>query len=207
MCEIVSDAKMSISNEWVVAVFKCNSLALKKTLVEFYRYVDDLKGVQSLHFLIRDRIDDEIVFSFRVMVEPKYKETIKSKLADKLGTLLETDKFVIDPAPKSNLAKYVAWNHEKRIADFGKSKFVQFIDVLKSLSAIVVEMIENDYFASSERVELAHVMSWMLGCTEYGLLSTSGVEVGYYDRICDKYCSYLRQSFPKAGGPNRIHSN
>ena len=58
-------------------------------------------------------------------------------------------------------------------------------------------MIENDYFASNERVELVHFMSWMLGCTEYGLLSTSGMEIGYYDRLDDKYCSYLRQDFPK----------
>jgi hypothetical protein len=79
----------------------------------------------------------------------------------------------------------------------GQAKFNQFIDFLKNMSAIVVQLIENDYFASSQRVELAHVMSWMLGCTEYGLLSTSGMEVGYYDRLDDKYCSYLRQDFPK----------
>ena len=95
------------------------------------------------------------------------------------------------------LEKYVAWSPEKRLADFGQSKFNQFIDALKNMSAMIVEMIGNDYFASSERVELAHVMSWMLGCTEYGLLSTSGMEVGYYDRFKDKYCSYLRQDFPK----------
>jgi len=59
-------------------------------------------------------------------------------------------------------------------------------------------MIENDYFALNERVELAHFMSWMLGCTEYGLLSTMGMEVGYYDRLNDEYCSYLRQNFPKS---------
>ncbi len=188
---------MSISNEWVVAVFKCNTLLAKKTIVEFYRFVDDLKGVRSLHFLIRDRIDDEVVFSFRVMVDPKFKEIIKSKSANKLGTLLKTEKFAIDPTGKSNLAQYVAWYPEKRIVDFGQSKFVQFIDVLKNMSAIVIEMIENDYFASNERVELSHVMSWMLGCTEYGLLSTKGMEIGYYDRLCDKYCSYLRQNFPK----------
>jgi len=36
-------------------------------------------------------------------------------------------------------------------------------------------------------------MPWMLGCTKYGLLSASGKEAGYYDRLEDKYCSYLRQ--------------
>ena len=188
---------MAISNEWCVAVFKCSSDSVKKVLVEVYRFVDDLKGVRSLHFLVRDRVEDEVVFSFRVMVEPKFKETVKTKLAYKLGTLLSEDKYVIDPAAGNSLEQYVAWLPGKKIADFGQSKFNQFIDLLKNLSAIVVQMIENDYFASNERVELAHVMSWMLGCTEYGLLSASGMEVGYYDRLEDKYCSYLRQEFPK----------
>ena len=188
---------MSISNEWIVAVFKLSSETAKKILVEFYRFVDELNGVSSLHFLIRDRIDDEIVFSFRVMVEQKFKEIIKSKMTQKLGTLLTADKFAIDPPASSSLVKYVAWFPKKRISDSGRDKFVLFMDTLKNMSATVVEMIENNYFSSSERVELAHVMSWMLGCTEYGLLSTFGVEVGYYDRIEDKYCSYLRQDFPK----------
>jgi len=198
---------MTISNEWLVTVFRCASSEVKKVLVEFYRFVDDLKGVRSLHFLIRDRVEDEVVFSFRVMVEPKLKEIIKNKLALKLATLLAADKFAVDPAAGSSLAQYVAWSPEKRMHDCGRGKFIQFIDVLKSLSAFVVELIENDYFASSERVELAHVTSWMLGCTEYGLLSTSGMEVGYYDRLCDKYCSYLRQNFPKADANKEPLSN
>jgi len=188
---------MAISNEWCVAVFKCSSDSVKKVLVEVYRFVDDLKGVRSLHFLVRDRVEDEVVFSFRVMVEPKFKEMVKTKLAYKLGTLLSEDKYVIDPAAGNGLEQYVAWLPGKKIVDFGQSKFNQFIDLLKNMSAIVVQMIENDYFASNERVELAHFMSWMLGCTEYGLLSTSGMEIGYYDRLDDKYCSYLRQDFPK----------
>jgi hypothetical protein len=188
---------MAISNEWCVAVFKCSPDSVKKVLVEVYRFADDLKGVRSLHFLVRDRVEDEVVFSFRVMVEPKFKEMVKTKLAYKLGTLLSEDKYVIDPATGNSLEQYVAWLPEKKIADFGQSKFNQFIDLLKNMSAIVVQIIENDYFASNERVEIAHFMSWMLGCTEYGLLSTSGMEIGYYDRLDDKYCSYLRQDFPK----------
>ena len=188
---------MAISNEWCVAVFKCSPDSVKKVLVEVYRFVDDLKGVRSLHFLVRDRVEDEVVFSFRVMVERKFKEMVKTKLAYKLGTLLSEDKYVIDPAAGNGLEQYVAWLPGKKIVDFGQSKFNQFIDLLKNMSAIVVQIIENDYFASNERVELAHFMSWMLGCTEYGLLSTSGMEIGYYDRLDDKYCSYLRQDFPK----------
>ena len=188
---------MTISNKWCVAVFKCSPATVKKVLVEVYRFADDLKGVRSLHFLVRDRVEDEVVFSFRVMIEPKFKEIVKTKLAYKLGTLLPKDKYVIDPTAENSLGQYVAWLPDKRIADFGQSKFNQFIDFLKNMSAIVVQIIENDYFASNERVEL-DVMSWMLGCTEYGLLSTSGMEVGYYDRLDDKYCSYLRQGFPKS---------
>jgi hypothetical protein len=188
---------MAILNEWCVAVFKCSPASVKKVLVEVYRFADDLKGVRSLHFLLRDRVEEEVVVSFRVMVEPKFKEMVKTKLAYKLGTLLSEDKYAIDPAAGNSLEQYVAWLPEKRIMDYGQSKFNQFIDLLQKLSAIVVQIIENDYYASNERVELAHVMSWMLGCTEYGLLSTSGMEIGYYDRLVDKYCSYLRQDFQK----------
>jgi hypothetical protein len=90
----------------------------------------------------------------------------------------------------------VAWFPEKKFADYEQTKFNQFIDFLKNMSEIVV-LIENDYFGSNERIELAYVMSWMVGCTEYGMLRTLGMEVGYYDRLDDKYCSYLRQDFPK----------
>jgi hypothetical protein len=189
---------MAISSEWHVAVFRCRPDSVKKVVVEFYRFVDGLKGVRSLHFLIRDRVEDEVVFSFRVMVEPKFKEIIKINLSCKLGTLLPEGKYVIDPAVGTSLEQYVAWQPEKRIADHGQVNFCQFIDLLKTMSAIMVRLIEDDYFASNERVELAHVTCWMLGCTEYGLLRTSGMEVGYYDRLEDKYCSYLRQGFPKS---------
>jgi hypothetical protein len=197
---------MNASNERYVAVFKCSPESVKKVLVEVYRFIDDLKGVRSLHFLVRDRVEGEVVFSFRVMVEPKFKGIVKSKLAYKLGTLLSEDKYVVDPAAGNRLAQYVAWLPDKRIADFGQAKFNQFIDLLKNLSAIVIQLVENDYFASNERVELAHVMSWMLGCTEYGLLRTSGMEVGYYDRLEDKYCSYLRQDFPQTDDKDRTQA-
>jgi hypothetical protein len=189
---------MTVSKEWCVAVFKCNPASLKNVLVEVYKFADGLKGVRSLHFLARDRVEEEVIFSFRVMVEPKFKMIVKSKLDYKLSILLPRDKFAIDPTAENTLEHYVAWLPEKRIAEVGQAKFNQFIDFLKNMSAIVVQLIENDYFASNERVELSHVMSWMLGCTEYGLLSTSGMEVGYYDRLEDKYCSYLRQDFPKS---------
>ena len=194
---------MNTSNDWCVAVFKCSPDSFKKVLVEIYMFANNLKGVRSLHFLVRDRVEDEVVFSFRVMVEPKFKEMVTTKLSSKLGTLLSEDKFAIDPSAGNSFAKYVAWLPEKRIADYGQNKFNQFIDFLKNTSSLVVQLIESDYFASNERVELAHFISWMLGCTEYGVLSTSGMEVGSYDRLDDKYCSYLSQDFPKSSGQNK----
>ena len=148
--------------------------------------------------MVRDRVEDEVVFSFRIMVEPKFKEMVKTNLSCKLGTLISKDKYAIDPTAGTNLEQYIAWQPEKRITDFGQNKFNQFIDLLKNMSALVIQLIESNYFASNERVEMAHVMSWMLGCTEYGMLRTFGMEVGYYDRLEDKYCSYLRQVFPKS---------
>ena len=53
--------------------------------------------------MIRDRVDDEVAFSFRVMVDPKFKETVKSKLAYKLGTLLPKDKHAVTQMRKAVL--------------------------------------------------------------------------------------------------------
>ena len=181
-----------------MAVFKCRPDSVKKVLVEFYRFADDLRGVRSLHFVIRDRVDDEVVFSFRVMVEPKFKEIVKTNLFCKLGSLISENKYAIDPVAGNSFEQYVAWLPDKRIAVYGQNKFNQFIGTLKKINALVVQLIESDYFVSNERVEMAHIVSWMLGCTEYRMLCTSGMEIGYYDRLDDKYCSYLRQDFPKS---------
>jgi hypothetical protein len=89
-------------------------------------------------------------------------------------------------------------NLKRGLQTLDKSSGAQFFEKINEQVKFVVQMTENDFFASNERVELAHIMSWMLGCTEYGLLRTSGMEVGYYDRLDDKYCSYLRQDFPKS---------
>ena len=73
---------------------------------------------------------------------------------------------------------------EKRIAELGEKKFCQFVDLLKSLSAIVVDMVElKTILLPANALSSAHAVSWMLGCTEYGLLSSSGMEIGYYDRL------------------------
>jgi hypothetical protein len=78
-------------------------------LVDFFSFLENLEGVDDLHFLIRDRIDDEVVFSFRVLTKPKMKKVVKSKIAYKLKRLTSEDKFAIDPDAENPLQKYVAW--------------------------------------------------------------------------------------------------
>jgi len=76
------------SDDWCVAVFKCKQDNIRSVLVGFYAFVKDVGGVKNQHFLIRDRVGDEAVFSYRVSIEPKVKEVIRSKMAYKLGSLL-----------------------------------------------------------------------------------------------------------------------
>lgn len=185
------------TGDWCVAVFKCKSSAAEFVLVEFYNFVKDLEGVGDLHFIIRDRVEDEVVFSFRVLIDPKYKKIIESKIAYKLRAAVSEDKFAINPRAEHPLAKYVAWSSNDRIAKYGAEKFQVFSGLLSQLSRIVIDMAEKKYFDTSERVELAHVMSWMLGCTEYGLLSKKHMEIGYFDRITDRPHVYLREAFNK----------
>lgn len=183
-------------DDWSVAVFKCAPKNIRSVLLELYGFVVDLVGVKSLHFLVRDRVEDEVVVSFRVLTEVRYKEVVQSKMNYKLGILVP-DKFAVNPDSQNPLNKYVVWGTEKRISKSGLDKFPEFCSLLSKMSGLVIEMLKNDYFGSSERVEIAHVMSWMLGCTEYGKMSPTHWELGYYDRIEDKCCPYLRQNFPQ----------
>jgi len=185
------------SEDWSVAVFKCKPTDITKIVPVFYKFVKDLAGVKSLHFIIRDRIEEKVIFSFRVLIEKETKRIIASKMTYRLGQLLPKGEFAVDPEPQHVLGKYVAWAAEERIAKTGSTKFTEFYSLLEKMSKLVIQMIRSGYFSSDERVELAHVMSWMLGCTEYGKLSTAHMEVGYYDRIEDKYHKYLQQEFLK----------
>lgn len=186
------------SNDWCVVVFKCSPDKIRDVLLEFYGFVKGIEGVRGQHFLIRDRLSNDVVFSFRVSVEPKNKQFIKSKIVYKLGTMLSEDKYAVDPVSSHRLEKYVGWSPEKRIAELGPKKFAQFCDLLSEMSKLVMRMVKKRYFDSNERVEIAHVMSWMLGCTEYGLLSTTHWEIGYHDRIESKNHPYLQEQFPKS---------
>jgi hypothetical protein len=183
-------------DDWSVAVFKCAPENIRSVLLEFYDFVVDLVGVKSLHFLVRDRVEDEIVVNLRVLTEVRHKEVVQSKMSYKLGILVP-DKFAINPDSQNPLNKYVAWGNEKRISKSGLDKFPEFWNLLSKMSGLVIEMLKRDYFGSTERVEIAHMMSLMLGCTEYGKMSPTHWELGYYDRIEDKCCPYLRQNFPQ----------
>jgi hypothetical protein len=184
------------SEDWCVAVFKCKPNDIRKIVPVFYKFVKDLEGVKSLHFIIRDSLEDKVIFSFRVLIEKKTKRVIASKMAYRLGRLLPKGEFAVDPEPQHPLGEYVAWSAEERIFKSGSTKFTVFCSLLEKLSKLGIQMIRSGYISSDERVEIAHVMSWMLGCTEYGVLSTAHMEVGYYDRIEDKYHKYLQQEFP-----------
>jgi len=183
------------NKDWSVAVFKSSQENIQNALLDFYGFMKDLEGVKSLHFLVRDRVDNEIIVSFRVLATEKTREIVQSKMNYKLGTLVP-DKFAVNPDSQNDLYKYVAWAMGEN-SKSGIDKFPEFCDLLSKMSALVIEMMRKDYFDSAERVEIAHVMSWMLGCTEYGMLSPDHMEVGYYDRIEDKYCQHLRDDFPK----------
>jgi len=181
---------------WAVAVFECAAENVRSVLLEFYGFVVDLVGVASVHFLIRDRVGDDIVVSFRVLVEGKCREVVESKMNYKLGILVP-NKFAVNPDSQNPLNKYVAWGTKERIFKSDVDKFPEFCSLLSRMSGLVIEMLKSDCFGSSERVEVAYLMSWMLGCTEYGKMSPTHWELGYYDRIKDKYCPHLRQDFPK----------
>ena len=180
--------------EWCVVVFKCKPDRVEKVLVDFYEFTRDLKGVEDLHFLIRDRLDDEVVFSFRILMKTEDKKSVKSKIRYKLKNYIPKDKFAIDPNNKNLLHKYVAWGSKERIKKHGQEKFDVFCGFLSQLSRVAVDMAMKKYFSSAERVEMAHVMSWMLGCTEYSILTTIQMEMGYYDRIKDRYQPYQKKS-------------
>ena len=185
------------SNDWCVVVLKCKPENVENVLVDFFGFLENLEGVGDLHFLIRDRVDDDVIFSFRVLSKPRKKRIVASKIAYKLKMLMSEDKFAIDPGVDNPLQKYVAWGYKERVNNLGQEKFDVFCRFLNQLSRIVVDMAKTKYFESAERAEIAHVMSWMLGCTEYGMLTTGHMEVGYYDRIEDRYHPYLKQGFRK----------
>jgi len=186
-----------MDQSWCVAVFRCKQDNIRKVLTDLYGFVKDLESVQSLHFLVRDRLDDRVVFSFRALVNSEDRAIFDSKITYKLGQLLATEDFAVNPETENPLSKYVDWYPDAITAKYGQKKFKEFCDILNRLSKVVLWMVKNGYFDSAVRIEVAQSMSWMIGCTEYGLLDSEHWEVGYYDRIEDKYFQCLRHEFPK----------
>jgi len=110
-----------------VTVFRCEPADVRRVLISLYGFVKDLKGVKSLHFVTRDRLKDDVVFSFRVLVDSKDKQIVKSKINYKLGTLMPGGRFAVDPDTEDPLEKYVAWSPDERIAKYGPKKFMDFV--------------------------------------------------------------------------------
>ena len=79
------------SNDWIVVVIKLTSDKARDMLVDFYRYAEDLIGVKDVHFVIRDRVDEEVVFSFRILVESQEQMKLEERVAFKLGGKLPDD--------------------------------------------------------------------------------------------------------------------
>jgi hypothetical protein len=49
------------SDKWNVAVLQCKADKVRSIILDFYDFVRDIEGVGDLHFLIRDRIEDEVM--------------------------------------------------------------------------------------------------------------------------------------------------
>jgi hypothetical protein len=182
-------------NTWLVTIFRSKAESIKNILINFYDFIKDFEEVKDLHFLIRDRLDENVVVSFRISCEAKDKQIVKSKIEFKLNNLISKDNYLMDPSPKHPLYKYGAWQWEMVFKKRGQKKFDTFCHFLRKMSEVVIEMAKQNYFSSEERTEIAHVMSWMLGCTEYFKLTIKHAEVGYYDRIEDEYHLFLQQRF------------
>ena len=188
-------------NIWLVTVFKVDPSKVREILIALYDYAKDIEEIKSLHFIIRDRFEDKIVFSFRFMLEEGKMKILASKISFKLKSLMSEKDFVIGPTPDHQLYKYEAWPWRKTLEERGPDKFNAFYTFLSRLSFIVVEMAKQDYFSSSERVETAHVFSWILGCNEITCLipqeKNNSVLTGLLDRIENRFYTYNKQDYPK----------
>jgi len=122
----------------------------------------------------------------------------KCKPPYKLGTLVLDKQFAVDPDAKDYLRKYVAWSPDEEISRCGLKKFSDFCDFLSRMSRLVLQMARRKYFDSDERVKMAHAAAEMFACTEYGVLSAEHWEIGYYDRIDDRYCEQMKRALDQS---------
>ena len=177
---------------WSVIIFRCSPKDASRILIEFYDFLKEAEGVEDLHFIIRDRFRNQVVFSFRLLIEEKQREVINSNARFILRTRLKENMFAIDPNPEKTLFKFVEWFPLDEIKSRGIEKFKIFCSFLSQISRIVVYMAKKGNFSSGERVEMAHIALSMLGCTEYGILTTKEMQVRHYDRLDNRYHPYLR---------------
>jgi hypothetical protein len=177
---------------WSILVFHVASEKVQAILIDMYRFIEHLAGVHSLHFIIRDRVDDNVVVSFRILLDRDAKDHIESTIAQQLRNVISEKAFIINPEPDHPFHQYVAWSWQERMEKDGIKKFTDFYTFLNQFSRIIVEMGEASCFSSPERVEITRLLSGMLGCTEYGQLSTTELRIGYYDRIQNEYYPHLR---------------
>jgi hypothetical protein len=182
-------------NDLSVVVMKCKADETRNSLIEFYDFVKDVVGVKDLFFLIRDRVENDVILVFQISMEPTLEKAVESKIIYKLKKLLPENNYVIEPDINHSLYKYASPIMRKLGIDSKKS--VVLNNLLSQLGRIAVDVIKTNCFDSEDRVEIVSAMSMMLGLTEYGLLSTKEMEVGYYDRIDNKYHTCLKESFGK----------
>jgi hypothetical protein len=186
-----------ITHDWSVIVVKTKPENARETLVRLYWFIEGLIDVNSIHFMIRDRMQDGVVFSLRVRMASAEAEATKSAMRRELDRLAIID-GAVDPPTHHPLHRFTAWTWQSALRQRGADKFTQFCEYLSQFSRIVVDMAEHEYFTSRERAEMAHEVSWMLGLTECGVLRVKGkkgVEIGYYDRIENTTQSYLTYHF------------
>lgn len=165
-------------------------------LVDFYRFAKSIDGVRNLYFLVRDNVESDVAFVFRILIEQGKTKAVKSKISYKLKSLLPEGKYAIDPRNENLLFIYAALSAEGA-AKIGEERSAILYGFLGKLSETVFQMAEKKFFNLTERVEVAHAMALTLGCTEYGLLTKNSMEVGYFDRIEKKYYAYLKEVFKK----------
>jgi hypothetical protein len=183
--------------EWSVIVVKTQPAHVRETVVRVYRFIRGLIEVDAVHFVVRDRMQDGVIVSFRFRIESADADATKAAIRRELERDTIVD-FAIDPPVSHPLHKFAVWPWNIAVQQRGAEKFSKFTEYLSKLSSIVVDMAEHDYFTSRERAEITHVIAWMLGLAECGILrvkGTKGVDIGYYDRIENTTHPYLTYRF------------
>lgn len=179
-------------SSWSIVVYQVSADQAQETLTGTYRFIEHLAGVHSLHFIIRDRLETTVIVSLRILHDREEQERIEGTITQHLRNVLSNHAFVINPTPNHAFHQYGAWPWRERMKTDGIEKFTNFYTALHQFSQIIIEMSEANLFTSQKRVEITHLVAGMLGCTQYGQLSTTEMRVGYYDRIQNEYHPYLR---------------